>query len=474
MPASTRRGLIGWLLYPLWPMPRDIIAAIFRMLAGQTVRGPYYTGDDFKRDAEYLVAEQRAVGSRWLAWLSLLAVAALFVWAWHATIDEIVRGEGKVVPSSKVQVVQSLDGGIVEEIMVRPGDVVKAGQVLLRVDATRYASSLGESRSEWLALQAKAARLQALASGAPFAATAELVNEAPDVIALERTIWESRTRELEATIQIAQQQLNQRQEELRETLLKQEQASVSCRLTQRELDVTRPLLRSGAVSEVELLRLERDVAQYCGDEKTAAAQASRLKAAIEEARTRIEEERLIMRNAARSELSDVRARLAAIDQSQRALQDRVRLTEIRSPVNGTIRTLLVNTVGGVIQPGNEVLDIVPADDTLLLDVQISPSDIGFLHVGQKAVVKFTAYDFNIYGGIEGSVEQISADTLTDQDGNAFYNAKVRTDQSYVGDDQRPIIPGMVAEVNIRTGERTVMQFLLNPILRAKENAFRER
>ncbi len=430
--------------------------------------------DDLVADAEYLITEQRARGSRALAWLSLLAVTGLLVWASYANIDEVVRGEGKVVPSRQVQVIQSLDGGIVEEILVRASDKVTEGQVLLRIDPTRYTSSLGESRSEWLALQAKSARLEALATAGPFKAPPEVVQEAPDVVILERSIWETRTRELEATIDIAQQQLTQRQEELREVQFKLDQAKASCILTRRELDLTKPLLKSGAVSEVDLLRLERDVSQFCGEEKAAEAQSARLVASIQEAQSKIEEAQLVTRNQARSELADVRAKLAALTQGQLALQDRVRLTEVRSPVNGTIRTLMANTVGGVVQPGRDILDIVPTDDTLLLDVKIKPSDIGFLHVGQNAVVKFTAYDFNIYGGIDGKVEQISADTIANEKGDAFYNVKVRTEKAFVGDNERPIIPGMVADVNIMTGQRTVMQFLLKPILRAKENAFRER
>ena len=174
------------------------------------------------------------------------------------------------------------------------------------------------------------------------------------------------------------------------------------------------------------------------------------------------------------ELSDARAKLSSLEQGQLALQDRVKLAEVRSPVRGTVNTLMANTVGGVVQPGKDILDIVPTDDTLLLEVQINPRDIGFLHFGQKAEVKFTAYDFAIYGGLSGLVEQIGANTITDEKGNSFYIGKVRTERAHVGDDSRPIIPGMQAEVHILTGQRTLMQYLLKPILRAKSNALTER
>lgn len=474
MNKPGRQNPFAVLLYPLWPMPRDLIVRLFDKLIIGTDKSTRYQPTDLAADAQWLVAEQQARGSRALLWTSLIALIALLAWASLGYVDEVVRGQGKVVPSSQVQIVQSLDGGIVEEILVRPGQTVTIGQVLLRIDPTRYPSSLGENRTEWLALMAKSARLQALANGTMFQPAQLLVDEAPEVVALERRIWESRNQELNTVIDIAQQQVTQRREELRETIAKREQAAASCQLTTRELDVTRPLLKSGAVSEVDLLRLQRDVARFCGEEKAADAQMSRLNSAIEEARSKIREAQLAASNEARAELSDVRARMATLEEGQRALQDKVRLTEIRSPVNGTVKTLIANSVGGVVQPGKEILDIVPTDDTLLLEVQIRPEDIGFLHLGQEAEVKFTAYDFAIYGGLNGKVEQIGADTITDQEGNSFYIVKVRTDQSFVGNANRPIIPGMVADVHIMTGKRTIMQYLLKPILRARDNAFRER
>lgn len=425
-------------------------------------------------DIHQTIKEQRARGSRLIVWVSLLAVAALLAWAYWASIDEVVRGEGKVVPSRQVQVVQSLDGGIVEEILVRPGQTVEQGEVLLRIDPTRYSSSLGENRAELLSLLAKAARLEAIATGEPFEAPEEVVAEAPHIVEMERRVWQNRMLEIEAAIKQAEDQLSQRQQELRETEANRDQAAASCGLTSRELALTRPLLQSGAVSEVDLLRLRRDVARYCGEQKAAAAQIERIHAAIEEATSKIEESKLSPRNQASVELAETRGKLAALREGQAALVDRVRLADIRSPVRGTIKTLTANTVGGVVQPGKDIIEIVPSDDTLLLEVRINPRDIGFLHPEQSASVKFTAYDFAIYGGLEGVVEQIGADTITDEKGNAFYIVKVRTDRAYVGDDARPIIPGMMAEVHILTGKRTVMQYLLKPILRARENAFTER
>lgn len=443
------------------------------LLDGNQSVGTHDSGD-LKADAQWAAGQQQARGSRLLIWASLLALLALLLWAAFGYIDEVVRGQGKVVPSRQVQVVQSLDGGIVQEILVRPGERVEKDQVLLRIDPTRYSSSLGENRSELQSLQAKAARLQALASGEAFSVPPALQTAAPQIVEQERRLWESRTQELNATVNIARDQLRQRQQELRESQANRDQATSSCSLTTEELRVTRPLLQSGAVSEVDLLRLQRDVARFCGEARGAGAQIGRIQAAIQEAERKIQESELTARNLARAELSETRSKLGTLEQGQLALQDRVRLAEVRSPVRGTVNTLMANTVGGVVQPGKDILDIVPLDDTLLMEVQVNPRDIGFLHAGQPAEVKFSAYDFAIYGGLQGRVEQIGANTVTDEKGNSFYVVKVRTDKATVGDDSRPIIPGMQADVHILTGKRTLMQYLLKPILRTKSNALTER
>lgn len=424
-------------------------------------------------DATDALTLQNARGARSLVWLSLLAIASLLVWAYFAKIDEVVRGNGKVVPSQQVQIIQSMDGGVVQEILVRPGMSVEEGDVLLRIDPTRYSSSLGENRAELLGLEAKAARLAALATGEPFQAPESVLEEAPHIVEMERRIWETRVEELNAIIRQAEDQLKQREEELRETQANRDQASTSCGLTSRELQVTRPLLKSGAVSEVDILRLQRDVARYCGEAKAAEAQIDRLRSAIEEARNKRVEAELTVRNEAAAQLADTRTRLATLRETQVALVDRVKLSEIRSPVRGTVNTLKTNTVGGVVRPGDEILEIVPADDTLLLETRIHPRDIAFLHPGQEAEVKFTAYDFTVYGGMSGHVEQISADTITDQKGDSYYIARVRTDAAQLAEGLA-IIPGMQADVHILTGKRTVLQYLLKPVLRAHSNAFTER
>jgi len=467
---APRPSSLSW----LWRGPRRAVVSLFDMLLRSAHRGAGRPAKGYAGNARWAIRQSEARGARVLLWTSLLAVALLLLWAGLGDIDEVVRGEGKVVPSRQVQIVQSLDGGIVKEILVRPGQTVEPGDVLLKIDPTRFASSLGENNAEYLALLARSARLKALATGEPFQMPEEVLEQAPAVGEMERNAFVARNSELKATVDVAREQLRQREEELRETRAKRDQASTSCSLTSRELQVTRPLLASGAVAEVDLLRLQRDVARSCGEAKGAEAQIDRIQSSIKEATSKIQEAELNIRNQARSELSETNAKLATLRESRLALADRVRLAEIRSPVRGTVKTLLANTVGGVVQPGKDIIEIVPTDDTLLLEVRVLPRDIGFLHPQQKAQVKFTAYDYSIYGGLEGEVEQIGADTVTDEKGNAFYIVRVRTAHATVGDTHLPIIPGMVAEVHILTGKRTVLQYLLKPILRAKANAFTER
>jgi adhesin transport system membrane fusion protein len=429
---------------------------------------------DFDANADWAIAEQTPKGARLVIWLSVASFFILLLWSAFAVLDEVTRGEGKVIPSRQIQILQSMDGGIISEILAREGQTVKAGDLLLKVDPTRMVSSLRENQSQYLALLAKAARLRALAEGSRFVPPAEVAKQAPEIVEQERTLYESRRAELDATIGVARQQSSQRSQELISMRARREQAAQSYTLTARELDMTRPLARTGAVSDVELLRLEREVARYRGERDSANADIPRIESAVAEANRKIQELDLTFRNVARSELSEVNAKLSTLSEGSTALEDRVKQTEIRSPVNGTVKQLKVNTVGGVVQPGKDIIELVPSDDALLLEAKVLPRDIAFLRPGQKALVKFTAYDFAVYGGLEATLEQIGADSVVDDKGNAYFVVRVRTLSNTIGHQKLPIIPGMVAEVDILTGKKTVLSYLLKPILRAKAKAMTER
>ena len=428
---------------------------------------------DWADDADWARLQQEPLRARALLRLAVLFLLLLVLWAAYAELDEVTRGDGKVVPTSQVQVIQSVDGGIVEELPVREGQLVEAGQLLLRVDSTRFLSTMLESRASLLALQAKALRLQALTQGGRFTPPPELLRDAPDIVAQEMRLYRSRREEISAQVSISQNQLMQRQQELNEVRARKEQAERGLELMLKELNATKPMVATGAVSEVEVLRLDREVARLRGDREQADAQISRVQAAIQEATRRIEEVQLTARNQMSAELSETMSKLSSMSEGGRALADKVKHADIRSPVRGTVKRLLVNTVGGVVQPGKEVVEIVPSDDALILEAQVSPRDIAFLHPGQEAMVKFTAYDFSIYGGLVAEVVNISADSVVDEKGNANYLVRVRTRKASLGPNL-PIIPGMVAQVDILTGKKTVLAYLLKPVLRAKANALSER
>lgn len=428
---------------------------------------------DWDADADWARLEQEPLRARAILRWGSYVFAALLIWASFAEIDEVTRGQGKVIPSRQLQIVQSMDGGIVSDIPVREGQTVNQGQVLLRIDPTRFLSSLKENRAQYLALQAKAERLKALSEGRPFAPSKELLAEIPEIVERERVLYLSSRDNFGSNIAIARQQREQRQQELNEAYSRRDQLARSLEFASKELAVSKPLSATGAVSEMDLLRLEREVVRLKGERGQVAAQIDRLQAAIREANAKIQEVGFRGNNEVRAELSDVLGKLGALTAGSSGLADRVKHAEVKSPVRGTVKRLLVNTVGGVVQPGREVVEVVPLDEDLLLEAHINPKDIAFLRPDQEALIKFTAYDFSIYGGLKGKVEQIGADTIADERGNVFYVVRVRTDKSSLGKGL-PIIPGMVAQVDILTGKKTILRYLLKPVLRAKANAMKER
>lgn len=427
----------------------------------------------FSGDADRAILDQEPLRARLLVNSLGIVLVLAVLWAGLSEIDEITKGEGKVIPSKQLQIMQSLDGGVVSEILVQEGQVVEPGQILVNIDTTRFDSSVKENRVQYLALLARAARVRALAEGVPFVPPPEAVADAPKTVQEELRAYEASTSTLNAQLSIAQQQLAQRQQELVEMRAKREQASRAYDLTAKELGYTKPLLKDGAVSEVELLRLERETGRFLGEREMASAQISKTQSAIAEASRKIQEITLNFQSEARKELSETLAKLNVSSAGGVGLADKVDKSSLRSPVRGTVKRLLVNTVGGVVQPGRDIIEIVPLEENLLLEAKVLPKDIAFLRPGDRALVKFTAYDFSIYGGLEAKLEFIGADSVTDERGNTFYTVRVRTEKSKLGEGL-PIIPGMVAEVDIITGQKSILSYLLKPVLKAKQAAFTER
>lgn len=409
-------------------------------------------------------------------WGLVAFVLFLVLWAHFAIVDEVTRGEGKAIPSSRLQKIQNLEGGIVAELFVREGQIVEAGDPLLRLDDTRFASNVGETEADRLALAARVERLSAEVEGRDLAMPEHVLRDAPNLADSERALFESRRDQLRAEIGGLEEQLAQRRQEVREMSSKQEQFRSSLALLRKEIAMSEPLVSSGAISPVEVLRLKRAEVESRGQLDATTLALPRAHAAIKEIESKIGETRGRFRSEALTQLNEARTELSKLKSTGKALEDRVRRTLVTSPVRGVVQQMLVSTIGGVIQPGSDIVEIVPLDDTLLVEAKVRPQDIAFLHPGQEAMVKFSAYDFTVYGGLKAELEHISADSITDEDGNSFFLIHLRTDKSHLGSDEKPllIIPGMMASVDIITGHKSVLSYLLKPIIRAKAEALRER
>lgn len=409
-------------------------------------------------------------------WGLLGFVLFALLWADLAIVDEVTRGEGKAIPSSRLQKIQNLEGGIVAELFAREGQIVDVGDPLLRLDDTRFASNVGETEADRLALTARVERLSAEVDDRELALPEEVRRVAPGLAASERQLFESRRQQLRDEVGALEEQLVQRRQEVRELGSKEQQFRSSLGLLRKEIEMSEPLVASGAISAVEVLRLKRAEVESRGQLDATTLAIPRAQAAIKEIESKIGEARGRFRSDALTQLNEARTELSKLRSTGKALEDRVRRTLVTSPVRGVVKQVLVSTIGGVIQPGSDLVEIVPLDDTLLIEARIRPQDIAFLHPGQEAMVKFTAYDFTIYGGLKAKLEHISADSITDEEGNSFFLIHLRTEKSHLGSDEKPllIIPGMVASVDIITGHKSVLSYLLKPIIRARAEALRER
>ncbi|MDD3325118.1 MAG: HlyD family type I secretion periplasmic adaptor subunit [Sulfurospirillaceae bacterium] len=435
-----------------------------------------------EQDYEYMSSLSEAIlqkapsASSKLIWLIAIAVGWLIYWSSIAEIDEITRGEGKIIPSQQLQVVQNLEGGIVSEILVKEGDFVKKGQILLKIDDKNFASSFGESKLRFIELKAKSLRLEAEANDKPFEVPNDADIDMKKQIVYEKSFYNSNKEQISKTIQILQEQLAQRQNELTELETKVARLQESYDLVTKEKKIMEPLKDKGLVSEVEFLQLERQANNIKGELQGARLSIPRIQSTKEEVYKKISEARLNFKNRAKKELNEAVAEMSRLHETQTSLEDRVRRTLVRAPMDGTVKQLLVNTVSGVVKPGMDILEIVPAEDTLLVEAKVKPSDVAYLRPGLEAMVKFTAYDFAIHGGLKGILTLISADTLTNDKGESYYLVHIKTDKNYLGTPEKPlnIMVGMTVSVDILTGKKTVLDYLLKPILKAKQNALRER
>lgn len=448
----------------------------------KTIGRSQHNGKYSKRDVEFMNSLSGAMlaGSssrlNTMLYVICLVLATAIGWAYFAELDERTRGIGRAIPSQQIQVVQNLEGGIIKEIHVLEGQFVNAGDLLVTIDDTGIGSSYDESASKINELRTKSSRLRAEAGVTSSLVEVEGDSKIARLMDNEKRLYDSQLRQHENQKSVLQQQLEQRKVELVDAEQDLKSFKVSLGMINREIQLSRPLLKKNLLSELEYIQLEQRELEKKQEINRTVQKIEILKSQLVEAEEKIKELEESRQADAMEELNAVMAEIDRLSFTQVAIEDRVTRTSVRSPVDGTVKQLLINTVGGVVKPGMDILEIVPVDKEVLIETKIKPSDIAFIYPGQKAVLKFTAYDFAIYGGLDGEVTLISADTITDEKGEEFYLVRVKSDKNYLGseDNKKHIIIGMTAQVDIITGKKTVMQYIMKPILRAKNNALRER
>lgn len=430
--------------------------------------------------------------------LTIWAMAGLLfsfiLWASFSSLEQVTSGSGKVIPSSQVQIIQSLDGGVLEKLFVQEGMQVTKGQPIARIDDTRFRSDFAEQKQEVDSLRANIIRLRAELSSILVGVNEDwklqiqinkqvpiypedLNENASLMVERQQDEYSGRLDNLINQLAIQYQQIQQREQEIAELESKIATLKVSYGLASKELDLTRPLAEKNIVSKIELYKLERSVNELKGELGGIQLLSPKLRSALQESILNRRETALAYRAEARAKLNELQNKLSRINEAQVGAQDKVTKAQIVSPVVGTIKTIHINTLGGVVKPGETIVEIVPTEDMLMVEAKVTPRDIGFIYPGLPAVVKITAYDFARYGGLKGKVVHISADTTQDKEGNSFYVIRVKTEASSIrnkNNEEMPIIPGMLSNVDVITGKRTILEYILNPILRANEAALRER
>jgi adhesin transport system membrane fusion protein len=409
---------------------------------------------------------QPLTGSRLIIVASAIGFALFLVWAAFAQVDEVTSGQGTVIPSSKSQLVQSAEPATVRELLVRSGQRVQRGQLLARLDDTQSSSELGQIQAETQSLQQRAARLQAEGTGA----ATSLGGDEATLSAVRRQALSSRVSALRSSAE-------QRRREAAEANATIASLQNSLALAQRQVGMLEPLAAKNIVPQTDLLTARREVVDIQGRIAAAREQASRANAAVQEALSQASEAQFSFRQEALNERSQVNTKIAVNQQSIRGARGRLGRSELRSPVDGVVNDLQVTTIGGFVQPGQKIMEVIPMGDKLLVETRVKPSDIAFIKVGDRALVKVTAYDFSIYGGLDGRVVQVSADSIYDEvDREAYFNVIVETDRAYLSSGGRrlPITPGMMTDTQIITGRKSVLSYLLKPVLKARSEALRER
>jgi membrane fusion protein, adhesin transport system len=409
--------------------------------------------------------------------LSIVGFFTLFIlWASLSELDEVTRAQGRIVPSKQIQIVQNLEGGIVKEILVRQGDQVKAGDVLVKLDRTQFDAEFNRNEEEYFSLIAMIRRLQAESNFLNLEFDESFRSEHVNLVNRELNLFNARKAEFDASINSLTARLKQIEQAQIEAEISSVSAKSSSELASAEVELLRPLVERGIEPQMELIRAEQRKIESSGDFRIAELGIEKAIKSVEEINLQIESERQKFRAGVLTELNEAQISKNQLTDSLPALSDRVNRTDVLAPTDGIINQVLVSTIGGIVDGGMPIVELVPLDDTLLVEAEVQPQDIAFLYPGQLARVKLTAYDFARYGALEGSVENISADAILNEQEQYVYVIKVRTQENSLPSDggNLPILPGMVAEVDILYGKKSIMRYLMNPVLKLQENAFRER
>jgi adhesin transport system membrane fusion protein len=437
---------------------------------------PKIKDTDFMSELE-AATQMRPATSATLMLFSIIALVVLgIVWAGVAKVEELTRGQGQVVPSSDVQIVQSLEGGILEELLVQPGQKVSKGDVLIRLSDIQFSSEERGTRAKFLGLEAKKTRLLAEANGTELKLPAEVLEQAPQVASSEKALYESRQKELQNSYNILDERILKARADLAEVKANISRFYQSRKSVNQELAITREMVKKRAAPKIEEIRLNRQVSDLSGQINAQSERQKALEADLKVTQAERESQLDKFRSQALGELNKVQTEISSLKENLKSIGDRVDRREIRAPVEGIVNNIAVRTIGGVVQAGMQLIEIVPIEDELKIIAKIQPSEIAFIRPGQAAKVKITAYDAQKYGALDGQLVRIGANSATDREGNASFEIEVRTDKSYMGDEANPlpIMPGMVAEVEVITGKRSILEYLLKPVLRARDRAFTER
>ena len=437
-----------------------------------------YTQEDyeFMNSLSAAILEQGPKKFRVFLWFWILTVIALITWAYFAEIDEIVRGDGTVVPRSENKMVQNLEGGIVEKLLVKEGDIVKKGQILLKIDNGKSKSDYESTSLKSLELTAKIVRLEAEVNDKEFDANEFSSNAISQYILNEKKLYKINKNNLESEIQVLEEQLKQKRNDLSSARSSIGYLRNGYSLISEEVRIAKPLVARKIRSKVDFLKLKREANNIRKELANVRISIPKTQSIINEVKTKIVEIKDKFRKTSQEELNKTVAELERVNANINNLKDKVVRTNVYSPTNGIVQQIFFNTIGGVIKPGENLVEIVPTGETLLIETKIKPADIAFIYYKQDAKVKFTAYDYSIYGGLDGSVIKISADTEVDENKDSFYTVHIQTNENHLTKDNRElsIIPGMVVNVDILTGKKTILDYILKPILKAKQYTFTER